>query len=76
MLSSAQRIDILKIAVDLAKTTRLDQSEKEKQLDVQALEIYRSLKTEIEKTNLLEDADMSDVKTAIDVASSLDGFIE
>ena len=76
MLSTAQRIDILKIAVDLAKTARADQLERETQLSVQALEIYRSLKAEIEKANLLEDADMSDVKTAVDLASSIDGLVE
>ncbi|WP_306115708.1 MULTISPECIES: hypothetical protein [unclassified Roseovarius] len=76
MLSTAQRIDILKIAVDLAKTARADQPEQESQLSVQALEIYRSLKAEIEKANLLEDADMSDVKTALNLASSIDGLIE
>lgn len=76
MLSSAQRIDVLKIAVDLAKAARPEQPDQVNHLEVQVLAIYRSLKAEIEKANLLEDADMSDVKTAIDVASSLDGFIE
>ncbi len=76
MLSSAQRIDVLKIAVDLAKAARPEQPDQVNQLEVHVLAIYRSLKAEIEKANLLEDADMSDVKTAIDVASSLDGFIE
>ncbi|MEM1046569.1 MAG: hypothetical protein AAGL24_10470 [Pseudomonadota bacterium] len=76
MLTSAQRIELLKIAVDISKTAYAADSQKEKPLDTLVLAVFRKLKSEIESGDGLDDTNMSDVKAAIDVASSLDGIID
>ena len=76
MLTTAQRIDLLRIAVDIAKTAHENSDEKARRLDLAALHVFRSLRSEIEKGNALGDASMSDVKNVVDVAESVEHFID
>lgn len=76
MLTTAQRIDVLKIAVDMSKTMYNADGSKEPALDKMALDIFQRLKAEVERGDALDDADMTDVKAAVDVAASLGGLIE
>ncbi len=76
MLTTAQRIDLLRIAVDIAKTAHENSDEKARRLDLATLHVFRSLRSEIEKGNALGDASMSDVKNVVDVAESVEHFID
>lgn len=73
MMTTAQRLDLMKIAADLAKSAG---SVGPEALDHNVVRVFRALRSEIESGDSLDDASISDVKSAVDIASSLDGLIE
>ncbi len=76
MLSLPERLDLLKLATDIAKTKAGWSEEKPARLEEEILSIFERLRPSIENGSAFENASMSDVKTAVDVASTIDGFLE
>ncbi len=76
MLTLTQRLDLMKLATDIAKTKASWSEEKPANLEEEVLSIFELLKPSIESGGAFENTSMSDVKTAVDVASTIDGFLE
>ncbi|MEL6838384.1 MAG: hypothetical protein AAFP85_03780 [Pseudomonadota bacterium] len=76
MLNVAQRIDLMKLSVDLAKAEVNVTKNEDISLAKTATEIFAVLKAVLEDGNVLTDTDIGDVKSVVDVASSLESLIE
>ena len=76
MLNIAQRIDLMKLSVDLAKAEAGAASKENISLTKAAAEIFATLKAVLEDGSVLGDTNISDVKSVVDVASSLEELIE
>ncbi len=76
MLNVTQRIDLMKLSVDLAKAEANVIKNSEISLAKTATEIFAVLKAVLEDGNVLNDTDIGDVKSVVDVASSLESLIE
>ena len=76
MLNTAQRIDLMKLSVDLAKAEASVIKDSDISLAKAATEIFAVLKAVLEDGGVLDGADISDVKSVMDVASSIEALIE
>ena len=76
MLNVTQRIDLMKLSVDLAKAEASVIKNSEISLATTATEIFAVLKAVLEDGSVLDDTDIGDVKSVVDVASSLESLID
>lgn len=76
MLTLPQRLDLMKLATDIAKTKAGWSNNKPAKLEEDILSIYERLRPSVESGSAFENTSISDVKTAVDVASTIDGFLE
>ncbi|MEJ6402048.1 hypothetical protein [Yoonia sp. 2307UL14-13] len=67
MLNVTQRIDLMKLAVDLTKFENGDADP----LPERAKHIFSIFKEAVEAGNALDDTNITDVKAAVDVASGI-----
>ena len=76
MLNVTQRIDLMKLSVDLAKAEASVKKNTEVSLAKTATEIFAVLKAVLEDGDVLDDTSIGEVKSVVDVASSLEHLIE
>ncbi len=76
MLNIAQRIDLMKLSVDLAKAEAATAKENEMSLAKSATEIFAILRSVLEDGSVLDETNITDVKSVVDVASSIEELIE
>ena len=76
MLNVAQRIDLMKLAADLAKADHPDQSRAETPVQDRVVEIFTALKAAVEAGSVLDDTDITDVKSAVDVVAGLEDLVD
>ncbi len=76
MLNVAQRIDLMKLSVDLAKAETAVLKNTDTPLVNRAAEIFGILKSVLEGESVLDDTDISEVKSVVDVASHIEDLIE
>lgn len=76
MLNIAQRIDLMKLSVDLAKAEAGGAKGDDFSLAKAATEIFTTLKAVLEDGSVLGDTNIGDVKSVVDVASSIEDLIE
>ena len=76
MLNTAQRIDLMKLSVDLAKAEAAVIQGTDISLAQQATEIFGILRAVLEDGNVLDETNINEVKSVMDVASSSEDLIE
>ncbi|MEL6101937.1 MAG: hypothetical protein AAFV87_02150 [Pseudomonadota bacterium] len=76
MLNVAQRIDLMKLSVDLAKAETTVLKNADTPLVNRAAEIFGILKSVLEGESVLDDTDISEVKSVVDVAAHIGDLIE
>ncbi len=76
MLNLAQRIELMQLATDIAKTKADWSVEKPNRLEDDVIAVFSKLRPCVEQGSALDDTSMSDVKTAVDVASSIGDLLE
>ena len=76
MLNITHRLDLLKLSVDLAKAQAATAQETTNPLATMTIENFKSLKALLEDGTVLEDTNISDVKSALDIANSLDEYLD
>ncbi|MEL7257379.1 MAG: hypothetical protein AAFN80_05970 [Pseudomonadota bacterium] len=76
MLNTAQRIDLMKLSVDLAKAEAAVMQGTDISLAQQATEIFGILRAVWEDGNVLDETNINEVKSVMDVASSIEDLIE
>ena len=76
MLNIAQRIDLMKLSVDLAKVEASAMTNNDRSLTKMATEIFSVLKAVLEDGSVLDETDINDVKSVMDVASEIEELID
>lgn len=76
MLNANQRLDLLRIALEISRSMQGASKAAIQSLDETTVDVFRKLRAELERGGALDDTNMSDVKDAIDVPSSLDDLID
>lgn len=76
MLNVTQRIDLMKLSVDLAEAEANFAKGDDIPLAKAATEIFAILKAVLEDGSVLDETNMTDVKSVVDVASSIEELIE
>ena len=76
MLSTTHRLDLLRLSADLAKAQATTAQNASSSLETTTIEIFKSLKALREDVTVLEDTNMSDVMSAVDIASSLEEYFD
>ncbi len=76
MLNITHRLDLLKLSADLAKAQATTAQDASIPLASTTIEIFKSLRALLEDGNVLEDTNISDVKSAVEIASSLEDYLD
>lgn len=76
MLTIAHRLDLLKLSADLAKAQTSNSQRASKPLATSTIEIFGSLRAILEDGNVLEDTNIGDVKSAMDIASDIEEYLD
>lgn len=76
MLNVAQRIDLMKLAVEVAKAELPGAGDMSPKLLDRAVDIFATIRSVVESGSALDDTNMNDVKTAVDIASELESLVD
>ncbi|WP_171173708.1 hypothetical protein [Ruegeria sp. HKCCD8929] len=76
MLNVAQRIDLMKLAIEVAKSGALGTDQPAPRLLDRTLQAFAAIKAVVESGDPLDDTKITDVKAAVDMASEIEELIE
>ncbi|MEX0316723.1 MAG: hypothetical protein AB3N21_02140 [Ruegeria sp.] len=76
MLNVAQRIDLMKLAIDVAKSEASGADQPAPRLLDRTLQAFTAIKAAVESGDPLDDTKITDVKAAFDMASEIEELID
>ncbi|MEX0366969.1 MAG: hypothetical protein AB3N22_12920 [Ruegeria sp.] len=76
MLNVAQRIDLMKLAMEVAKSEASGTDQPAPRLLDRTLQAFAAIKAVVESGDPLDDTKITDVKAAVDMASEIEELID